>query len=231
MRRRRSTTSLQQALSGYVPPGEERPLAAHVALSCAFASAMGGGFLALHACGRKLPERPGAADLALIGVATHKVSRLLAKDKVTSFLRAPFTRFQEPAGHGEVEEEPRGHGLRYAIGELVVCPYCLAQWVAAGFSFCLVAAPRATRFVAGIYAAQTLADCLQRAYKAAEDGGHRRGLGSLRSRTAGSSNCQSAASQVASFARSDARGGRGAASAAAPSAPTRPRRASPTPSR
>ena len=50
---------------------------------------------------------------------------------MTSFLRAPFTRFQESSGQGEVvEEEPCGHGLRLAVGELLVCPYCLAQWVA-----------------------------------------------------------------------------------------------------
>jgi Protein of unknown function (DUF1360) len=41
----------------------------------------------------------------LHGLATQKASRLIATDKVTSFLRAPFTRYQEPAGHGELEEE------------------------------------------------------------------------------------------------------------------------------
>ena len=63
-------------------------------------------------------------DLLLVGIATHKLSRLLAKDKVTSFIRAPFTRYQEPSGQGEVEEEPYGHGLHLAVGELLVCPYC-----------------------------------------------------------------------------------------------------------
>jgi len=45
-------------------------------------------------------------------MATHKISRLITKDKVTAFVRAPFTRFQEAAGHGELEEEARGEGLR-----------------------------------------------------------------------------------------------------------------------
>ena len=62
-----------------------------------------------------------------------------------------------------------GHGLRYALGELLVCPYCLAQWVTGAFAIGLVAAPRGTRFVASIYAAQTLSDVLQLAYNAAED--------------------------------------------------------------
>jgi hypothetical protein len=150
-------------------PHEHRPLAAYAGLTAAFGAALGGSLLGLRAGGRELPERLPASDLALAGIATHKVSRLLAKDKVTSFLRAPFTRYEEPAGHGELEEAPRGTGLRYAAGELLVCPYCLAQWVAAGFAVGLVAAPRTTRLIAGIYAAETISDFLQLAYKAAED--------------------------------------------------------------
>ncbi len=80
-----------------------------------------------------------------------------------------FTRYQEATGHGEVEEQPRGHGARLAIGELLVCPYCLAEWVTAAFAVGFVAAPRTTRFIAGIYVAQTASDCLQLAYKAVED--------------------------------------------------------------
>jgi hypothetical protein len=138
-------------------------------LTAAFGATLGGALVALRAAGRELPESLSPGDLALAGIATHKVSRLLAKDKVTSFIRAPFTRYQESAGHGELEEAPRGSGAQHAIGELLVCPYCLAQWVAAGFAVGLVAAPRTTRLVAGIYAAETLSDFLQLAYKAAEE--------------------------------------------------------------
>ena len=150
-------------------PGQERPLAAYAVLTAGFGATLGGALVALRAAGRELPERPGAADLVIGGIATHKVSRLLAKDRVTSFLRAPFTRYQEASGHGEIEEEPRGTGMQLAVGELLVCPYCLAQWVAAAFAVGGVAAPRTTRFVAGIYVAQTISDVLQLAYKAAED--------------------------------------------------------------
>src|SRR4051794_18076481 len=149
---------------GYAP-GQERPLAAYAGLSAAFGAAL----LGLKAAGRELPECPSARDIALAGVATHKVSRLLAKDKVTSFLRAPFTEYQESSGQGELEESPRGRGLRLAVGELLVCPYCVGQWVAAAFALGLVGAPRATRFLAGIYAAETVADFLQLAYLAAEE--------------------------------------------------------------
>ena len=94
---------------------------------------------------------------------------LVAKEKVTSFLRAPFTEFQESSGHGEVEEKPQGHGLRLAVGELLVCPYCLGLWVAGGFAAGMVVAPRSTRLVASVFATKAVSDFLQLAYKAAED--------------------------------------------------------------
>ncbi len=161
--------TLAQTTDGYAPPDEERPLPAYGVLITTFGASLTAALVALRAAGRDLPEGPRASDLVLAGVATHKVSRLLAKDRVTSFVRAPFTRYQEAAGHGEVEEQPRGSGLRLALGELLVCPFCLAQWVAAAFAVGLVAAPRTTRFIAGIYVAETISDALQLAYKAAED--------------------------------------------------------------
>ncbi|CAA9500670.1 MAG: hypothetical protein AVDCRST_MAG67-1958 [uncultured Solirubrobacteraceae bacterium] len=164
-----TATPPDKLVAGYAPPGEDRPLAAYGGLMAAFGITLAGALAALRASGRELAARPRAGDLVLAGIATHKVSRLLAKDRVTSFVRAPFTRYQEPAGHGELEEQPRGTGVRLAIGELLVCPYCLAQWIAATFAVGLVAAPRATRFIAGIYVAETLSDVLQLAYKAAED--------------------------------------------------------------
>jgi hypothetical protein len=115
-----------------------------------------------------LPERIGAADILLIGGATQKLARLVATDTVTSFLRAPFTRFKESSGAGEVMEEARGTGMQLALGELLACPFCLAQWIAAGFTVGLVTAPRAPRVVAAIYAAETVSDFLQLAYGGAE---------------------------------------------------------------
>jgi len=155
--------------AAYNPPGERKPLAAYATLTALFGTAVGAATLANRRAGRRLPERIGAGDLLLLGIATHKLSRLIAKDKVTSVVRAPFTRYQEPAGHGEVEEQPRGSGLRLAVGELLVCPYCLAQWIAAGLVAGYVAAPRQTRAVAAVYFAETVSDFLQAGYRAAVD--------------------------------------------------------------
>lgn len=165
-----STTKLPGSpLDGYAPPGAERPLGSYSLLTSVFSAGFIGALVAAHRAGYKLPQEYATKDIVLTGLATHKLSRLIARDKVTGFARAPFTRFQEATGHAEVDEEPRGSGLQMAIGELLVCPYCLAQWVAAAFAVGLVAAPRATRFVTGIYVAETLSDVLQLAYKAAED--------------------------------------------------------------
>ena len=93
----------------------------------------------------------------------------MTKDRVTSFLRAPFVRYEGEAGPGEVNEAARGRGIQRAVGELVVCPYCLGLWIASGFAFGLVLAPRQTRFVASVGAALTLADVLHMAHAAAVD--------------------------------------------------------------
>jgi Protein of unknown function (DUF1360) len=57
-----------------------------------------------------------AGDVVMMTVATHKLSRTITKDKVTSFVRAPFTRLEGPAGHGELDEKPRGDGVRLPGG-------------------------------------------------------------------------------------------------------------------
>jgi hypothetical protein len=140
---------------------EHRPLAAYGLLTIAFGALFGGGTTALR---DRLPERPSPADLALAGVATYKISRLIAKDRVTSVLRAPFTRYEGESGPSEVSESPRGRGLQLALGELLVCPYCIGQWVAGAMALGQLAAPRTTRFVAGTFAAYALADALQMAH-------------------------------------------------------------------
>src|SRR4051794_28700891 len=68
--------------------------------------------------------RMDSRDLILVGVATHKLSRVITKDAVTSPIRAPFARYQEDLGYGEVNETARGSGLRASIGELLTCNYC-----------------------------------------------------------------------------------------------------------
>jgi Protein of unknown function (DUF1360) len=149
--------------------GEDKPMGSHLALVVIY-NGIVGAFLAWRVrTGRSFPERIGAGDLLLAGVATHKLSRILAKDRVTAPLRAPFTEFEEEGGPGEVEETPRGRGIRRAIGELLVCPFCLGQWVATGLLAGLAVVPRLTRFVCSIFATVTISDFLQVLYKGSEE--------------------------------------------------------------
>jgi Protein of unknown function (DUF1360) len=117
---------------------------------------------------KRFPKRFGLLDLALLGIATHKLSRIVAKDRITGILRAPFVSYIRSAGAGEVEEEPRGHGIQRGIGQLISCPYCMAPWCATALAFGLVFVPRVTRFFAGILASVAMSDFLQRAYLAAK---------------------------------------------------------------
>jgi len=159
------------AFSGYAEPRERPPFASYATFSAVFTAAMASVLVAARRNGRELPERTRAGDIVLIGTASHKLSRLLAKDKVTAFARAPFTEFQEKGGPAEVEEKPRGRGLQQAIGELIACPYCLGLWTSGGFHAGMLFAPRVTRFAASVLSALTISDFLQIAYKAAEDKG------------------------------------------------------------
>jgi Protein of unknown function (DUF1360) len=143
---------------------EQAPLGSYAAFMVAYNSAFGAALLAAKLAGRTLPT-PSLGDIALFGVATHKLSRLLAKDKVTAALRAPFAEYEESGGPAEVEERPRGDGPRRAVGELVTCPYCMDQWVAGGFAIASIFAPRATRLTAGVFATVAMADFLQIGYK------------------------------------------------------------------
>ena len=113
---------------------------------------------------KRLGRKFSALDLALLGIATHKLSRIIAKDRITGILRAPFVNYIRSAGAGEVEEEPRGRGFQRSIGHLISCPYCMAPWCAAALSFGLLFAPRVTRFFAGILVSVTASDFLHRAY-------------------------------------------------------------------
>lgn len=147
--------------------GEDRPLRSFVVLMGAYGAVVAAGGLLVRRRGGP-PERLRADDLALVAVATHKLSRLVAKDPVTSPLRAPFTRFAGTTGPAELKEQVKGTGAQKAMGELLTCPFCIGQWVATAMVFGLALAPRATRMVAGTFTVLTAADFLHFAYSAAE---------------------------------------------------------------
>jgi hypothetical protein len=154
----------QGVFEGY--DGGEEPLPSYAALAGLFNLILAVFLLIARKTGRQIPERIEVRDIALLGVATHKLSMLLAQDAVTSPLRAPFTELQEKQSPKNVDEKPRGTGLRRSLGELVTCKFCVGQWVASFFTYGLVFAPAVTRLVASIFAIVALSDHLHQTYKA-----------------------------------------------------------------
>jgi hypothetical protein len=159
--------------AGYAAQDERPPFAAYATFAAVFHAAMAGAVATAKRSGRDLPEHVEPGDVVLIGTASYQLSRLISKKKVTSFVRAPFTELEGRGGPAELEEHPRGSGLRRAMGELLVCPYCLGLWASGAFHAGLLFAPRTTRFSASVLTAMSISDFLQLAYRAAEQ----RGLG------------------------------------------------------
>jgi hypothetical protein len=107
-------------------------------------------------------------ELVCLSLATHKVSRLVTKDPVTSPLRAPFTRFKGSSGDSELEEEVTGRGLHKTVGELVTCPFCIGPWTAMALLTGRTFAPALTRAVTAGFTMVAVSDFLQLAYSAAQ---------------------------------------------------------------
>jgi hypothetical protein len=143
--------------------GNDRPLGGYVKLMSAYSAVTLAGAAVARKTGR-VPNPLSPWDVLQLAAATHRVSRLIAKDAVTSPVRAPFTTYDGVSGPGELAEEVRGHGLQHSVGELLTCPMCLAQWVATGFGFGLVFAPAPTRLAMSVFAAVAGADFLHHLY-------------------------------------------------------------------
>lgn len=148
---------------------DPRPLRGYVAMLGVYSSVVLVTALIAAVTGRKLPERWRIQDLVTVTLGSHKLSRTLSKDAVTSPIRAPFARYAGAGGPAEVHEETRNSSqLRHSLGELLTCPFCLDMWVATAFVIGLIFAPRLTRLIAGSFTALAGADFLQLAYAMAQ---------------------------------------------------------------
>ena len=129
---------------------EDRPLPEYATLTAAFWAI----FFAFVATNRnRLPDRIPFADLARVALASYKISRVITKEEVTAFVRAPVTEDAEA-------QQPKREGLARVLGELLTCPYCIGLWVTSTLSFSLVRFPRETRFATTIFGAYAVSDFL-----------------------------------------------------------------------
>ncbi len=144
--------------------GQERPLGGYVAAMAAYAAAVGTLAGSTRLTKREVPDGLAVGDVLLSAVATHKLSRLITRDPVTSPLRAPFTVYEGQEGPAELKEGVRGHGVQKTIGELITCPFCLDMWVATGLMAGFIYLPRTTRLAIDTLAVLAGADMLQFVY-------------------------------------------------------------------
>jgi len=150
-------------------PDKDVALGGHALLVGLYNGSVAAFVLSERRSSRRLPERLPAGDLVLLSIGTYKLSRLIAKDRIMAFVRAPFTRLEgESERPGEVSEQPRGTGLQRAIGELLVCPYCLGQWVGTAMLAAYLREPRLARTVAAAFTVIAGSDLLQEAWVAVD---------------------------------------------------------------
>ncbi len=152
--------------SGY--SRQKRPLGGYAALCGLFTLGLSSALTNAKRNERKFSDLSWS-DWVLLGIATHKLGRIVTKDLVTSPFRAPFVKFVKSAGAGEVEEKARGEGIQEAIGDLITCPYCIAPWVASALVFAHRQAPRATRIIAAVFSVTAASDFLNRLYARLEE--------------------------------------------------------------
>ena len=146
--------------------GEKESLHSYSALMGVFSLIFALFLLLCRLTGRPIPERIEARDIALLGMAAHKMSMVGSQDAITSPLRAPVTEIQEKESPKNVVEKPRGEGLRRSVGELLVCKFCLGVWLASSLTYGLVLVPRVTRLVTTILTVLAISDHLHQSYKA-----------------------------------------------------------------
>src|SRR3954451_10498743 len=94
-------------------------------------------------------------EIPALGLATFALSKLIAKEKVETWMREPFVE-ETPQGR-----RPKGTGMRYAIGELLNCTRCVGGWSSRGLVALRVTRPREARVVTAVLATSALNDFLQ----------------------------------------------------------------------
>jgi hypothetical protein len=142
------------------PPSASGP-ADYAVLEAVFAT----GLAALVALTRRR-ERDGTAaiprdELPLLAMATFVLADVLAKEKISTWIREPFV--EEGADHKPVH--PEGHGMRAAIGELMTCTRCIGTWSALGLVALRTAYPAAGRATMRVLALAGTNDLMQSGFR------------------------------------------------------------------
>lgn len=121
-------------------------------LSAAYAGGIAAVVLASRASSEPLRDR----DVIPLGLASFALAKLLAKEKVESWVREPFLE-ELPDGR----RRPKGRRVRYAIGELLSCTRCVGAWSSLTLVGVRALRPHEARTLTLILGASALNDFLQ----------------------------------------------------------------------
>jgi hypothetical protein len=124
----------------------------YAALSAGYAALAGAVLLAARDRG---DEPLGPAEILPLGAATFALSKMIAKEKVETWLREPFV--EELADGGR---RPKGRRLRYAVGELLTCTRCVGAWSSLALLGLRVSRPREARIVTALLGTSAVNDWL-----------------------------------------------------------------------
>jgi hypothetical protein len=97
-------------------------------------------------------------ELAVTGAATFALSKVIARERIGTWVREPFVDEQDG-------KRPRGSGLRHAVGELVTCTRCVGAWSALGLVGLRLTSPSTGRVVNDVLAVSAMNDWLQAGFK------------------------------------------------------------------
>lgn len=122
----------------------------YAALSAGYGALLGA--LLLGARGREQPV--AQQEIPALGLATFALSKLIAKEKVESWVRDPFV---EETPHGS---RPKGRRLRYAVGELLSCSRCVGAWSSLALVGLRLTRPREARVITALLGTSALNDFL-----------------------------------------------------------------------
>lgn len=132
--------------------------AGHYALiNLTYLSLLGGAVALARRREREGEEAIPGRELPVLGMATFALAHVLAKEKVSTWIREPFV--EESAERRPVRAE--GSGLRHAVGELLTCTRCVGGWCALGLVGLRVASPRAGKTVSAVLATAGLNNVMQ----------------------------------------------------------------------
>lgn len=131
----------------------------YAALNAVWGSLLAGVIVATRQ-GRSSEDAVRAGELLPMMAATFALSKVIARERMGTWVREPFVE-EEADG----ERQPRGRGVRHAVGELVTCSRCVGAWSALGIVGLRLADPHAGRTLTAVLASSAGNDFLQAVFR------------------------------------------------------------------